>query len=173
MDKQEQLNALESQQLNAQARMGAILAHVIDYVAGLSGFKSKYPEAAAAYAAAKEESASVVEAATEVRQEWALRIGEPVSAGDVIVHEGVRYRVLQDHALQADWVPGQVPALYAPEGQEGQEPEEWPEWVQPTGAHDAYAKGAKVTFAGKHYVSKIDANVYSPAQYPQGWEEQE
>ena len=50
------------------------------------------------------------------------------------------------------------------------EPEEWPEWVQPTGAHDAYGVGDKVTYNGKHYVSKIAGNVWSPDAYPQGWE---
>lgn len=51
------------------------------------------------------------------------------------------------------------------------EPEEWPEWVQPTGAHDAYSTGDKVTFNGKHYTSLIDGNVWSPDTYPSGWEE--
>ena len=46
-----------------------------------------------------------------------------------------------------------------------------PEFVQPTGTHDAYNKGDKVTFEGKHYISLIDANVYSPAAYPAGWQE--
>ena len=48
--------------------------------------------------------------------------------------------------------------------------EEWPEWHQPQGAQDAYMTGDKVTFEGKHYVSLIDNNTWSPAAYPQGWE---
>ena len=48
---------------------------------------------------------------------------------------------------------------------------EYPEFVQPTGAHDAYAKGAKVTYNGKRYVSLIDANVWTPEVYPTGWSE--
>lgn len=62
------------------------------------------------------------------------------------------------------------------EGQEPPEPpvaDEWPEFVRPTGAHDAYAKGAKVTYAGKHYVSLIDGNVWPPDEYPQGWQSHE
>lgn len=62
------------------------------------------------------------------------------------------------------------------EGQEPPEPpiaDEWPEFVRPTGAHDAYPKGAKVTYAGKHYVSLIDGNVWPPDEYPQGWQLQE
>lgn len=53
----------------------------------------------------------------------------------------------------------------------GPEPEEWPEWVQPSGAHDAYNTGDQVTFNGKKYRSKQDGNVWSPAAYPDGWEE--
>lgn len=47
----------------------------------------------------------------------------------------------------------------------------WPEWVQPLGAHDAYAIGAKVLFGGKVWESLIEGNVWSPAVYPQGWKE--
>lgn len=50
------------------------------------------------------------------------------------------------------------------------EPEdEYPEWVQPTGAHDAYAQGAKVSHNGKKWTSDIPANVYEPGVY--GWTE--
>lgn len=42
-------------------------------------------------------------------------------------------------------------------------------WVQPTGAHDAYKKGDRVTFNGETYESVIDANVWSPSAYPAGW----
>ena len=51
------------------------------------------------------------------------------------------------------------------------EPEdEWPEWVQPTGAHNAYSNGDKITYNGKHYISTMDGNVWSPDAYPAGWE---
>lgn len=43
------------------------------------------------------------------------------------------------------------------------------EFVQPTGAHDAYAKGARVRFQGAIYTSNIDGNAHSPAAYPAGW----
>jgi len=45
-----------------------------------------------------------------------------------------------------------------------------PLWVQPTGAHDAYELGALVIFEGQVYRSLIDANVWSPTDYPAGWE---
>lgn len=54
------------------------------------------------------------------------------------------------------------------------EPEdEWPEWAQPTGAHNAYSNGDKITYNGKHYISTMDGNVWSPDAYPAGWQVQE
>lgn len=47
--------------------------------------------------------------------------------------------------------------------------DEYPAFVQPTGAHDAYPIGAKVTFNGKCYTSKIATNVWAPDVYPAGW----
>ena len=44
-----------------------------------------------------------------------------------------------------------------------------PEWVAPSGAHDAYKTGDRVTFEGAVYESVIDGNVWSPTDYPQGW----
>lgn len=170
MEKQEQLNVLESQQLDTQARMAAVLPAVIDYVTGLTGFKNKYPEEAAAYTAAKEEAAEAKEAETELRKDWSFHIGEWVNAGDEVVYNGQVYEVLQGHTLQADWIPGQVPALYRLKGDPG---EEWPAFVQPTGAHDAYKQGDKVTYNGQHYVSLIDNNVWAPDVYPAGWQLQE
>lgn len=55
-------------------------------------------------------------------------------------------------------------------GHDSDDPE-WPEFVQPTGAHDAYGKGAKVTYGGKRYTSLIDGNVWSPSDNPSGWQE--
>lgn len=46
-----------------------------------------------------------------------------------------------------------------------------PDFVQPTGAHDAYKIGDQVMFEGKVWESLIDANVWSPTAYPQGWKE--
>lgn len=48
-----------------------------------------------------------------------------------------------------------------------------PEWIQPTGGHDAYQTGDHITFEGAEYKSLIDGNVWSPADYPQGWEKVE
>lgn len=49
--------------------------------------------------------------------------------------------------------------------------EEYPPFIKPEGAHDAYQKGAGITFNGEKYESLIDNNVWSPDEYPQGWKE--
>lgn len=49
--------------------------------------------------------------------------------------------------------------------------EEYPMFVQPTGAHDSYNTGDKVTFNNKKYICKMDNCVWSPEVYPAGWEE--
>ena len=54
---------------------------------------------------------------------------------------------------------------------EPSETEEYPEYVQPTGAHDAYNTGDKITYNGKKYVCKMDGCVWDPDTYPAGWEE--
>ena len=48
-----------------------------------------------------------------------------------------------------------------------------PEFVQPTGAHDAYMRGDKVTYNGVVYRSVEDNNVWSPYMLPSAWEKVE
>lgn len=73
------------------------------------------------------------------------------------------------------WSPTAYPAGWqlvedAEQGGEQTDPEpSVPEFVQPTGAHDAYSTGDRVTYNGKVYESTMDGNVYSPDAYPQGW----
>ena len=55
--------------------------------------------------------------------------------------------------------------------QEPTEPvEEYPLYKQPTGAHDAYHVGDKITYNGKKYICKLDNCVWTPDAYPAGWE---
>lgn len=89
------------------------------------------------------------------------------SVDERIFYGGKCYRCVQAHTSQSDWTPTATPALWTVVSLE-----EWPEFVQPTGAQDAYKTGDKVTYNGKHYVSLIDNNVWSPDTYPAGWQEQ-
>lgn len=50
--------------------------------------------------------------------------------------------------------------------------DECPEYKQPTGAHDAYHVGDKITYNGKHYTCIYDGCVWTPDAYPQGWKEE-
>jgi hypothetical protein len=70
--------------------------------------------------------------------------------------------------MQSDWTPDATPALYTAIGLDDSG---HPVWSKPTGAHDAYNKGDIVNYNGTLYVSKFDGNVYSPDEYPDGWEE--
>lgn len=51
--------------------------------------------------------------------------------------------------------------------------EEYPEYVQPTGAHDAYKIGDKITFQGNKYECLMDNCVWSPIEYPNAWKKVE
>lgn len=74
---------------------------------------------------------------------------------------------------EIDSLKSRVSALENKEStEEPTEPEnEYKEYVQPTGAHDAYHVGDKITYNGKKYVCKMDNCVWSPEEYPQEWEE--
>lgn len=56
-------------------------------------------------------------------------------------------------------------------GSEPEPSEEYPAYVQPTGAHDAYNTGDKITYNGKKYVCQMDGCVWTPDAYPGAWQE--
>lgn len=97
-------------------------------------------------------------------EEWA--VGGSYSTGQILRYSGGLWQVLQAvTGAQADHTPDKATSLYKRIG----EPDSsgvFP-WVQPLGATDAYAKGAKVTHNGKTWVSDVDANVWEPGVY--GW----
>lgn len=93
------------------------------------------------------------------------------TAGDRVCYEGLLYKCLQNHTSQTDWTPDKAVSLWV----KIDDPTiEWPEWVQPSGAQDAYAKGAKVSHNNKHWISLVDANVWEPGAVGTEtlWEEQ-
>ena len=89
-------------------------------------------------------------------------------AGERIRYQNVLYKVLQDHTAQADWAPDVAPSLFARVLNETEDGS-IPEWVQPDSTN-AYMTGDHVMFEGMEYVSLIDNNTWSPADYPAGWE---
>ena len=75
-------------------------------------------------------------------------------------------KVYEVHSAAGDnlYPPHEVPAVWRKVYEE-----EWPEWVQPTGAHDAYALGAKVIHDGIKWISDYDNNTWEPGKF--GWSE--
>ena len=90
-------------------------------------------------------------------------VGKAYAVNDRAQYNGTLYKCIQAHTSQADWAPDATPALWKTVSVD-----EYPEWVQPTGAHDAYNIGDKVTYNGQHYVCTSNANVYAPDVY--GWD---
>lgn len=97
---------------------------------------------------------------------WADHIGETAEVGFRTYYDSGLYRCVQQHTIHSDWQPDKTPALWVKISIE-----EWPEWVQPTGATEAYAKGAKVTHNGSHWISIVDGNVWEPSSdVPNLWQ---
>ena len=90
-------------------------------------------------------------------------VGKAYAVNDRVQYNGTLYKCIQAHTSQSDWIPSATPALWKTVSLD-----EYPEWVQPTGAHDAYNIGDKVTYNGQHYVCTSNANVYAPDVY--GWQ---
>lgn len=86
------------------------------------------------------------------------------NADERVTYNGLLYRCVQAHTSQDTWTPDAVPALWTRIAF----PDTIDEWRQPTGAHDAYQSGDKVTHNGQTWVSTADNNVWEPGVY--GWE---
>ena len=99
--------------------------------------------------------------------------GKEYVVGDRVLYLGTLYKVIQAHTSQYGWEPDITPSLFAKNlivKDDDGEQVDIPEWEQPDSTNP-YMKGDKVKFEGKIYQSLIDNNVWSPAAYPQGWEE--
>lgn len=98
--------------------------------------------------------------------EWDPNGVEYVAEFSKVQYHGLLWKCLQSHTSQISWNPKDANSLWV---RIDDPAEEWPEWRQPEGAHDAYAKGAKVTHNEKHWISDVDNNVWEPGVY--GWTE--
>lgn len=99
-------------------------------------------------------------------KEWIA--GEQVALNSTRTYGGKTYKCIQAHQTQDGWKPDVTPALW----EEVTVMPDIPVWRQPTGGHDAYKKGDRVHFPTINdpvYESLIDANVWSPTAYEQGW----
>ena len=81
---------------------------------------------------------------------------------------------LENTNLRIDSLEERIAKLEGQATEEPTEPEpvdEYSEFKQPSGAHDAYHVGDKITYNGKKYICKLDNCVWTPDAYPQGWQE--
>ena len=85
--------------------------------------------------------------------------GKSYSVGKRLEHNGVIYKVLQDHTSQDDWTPDVSHSLFAkvliPDANV------IPDWEQPDSTNP-YMAGDKVTHNGKTWESLVDNNVWEP-----------
>lgn len=93
--------------------------------------------------------------------------GKSYALNERVRYDGKLYKVLQAHTSQDDWTPDVAVSLFAcllidEEGGTVQE------WVQPDSTN-GYSAGDQVMYNGVIYTSLIDNNVWSPADYPAGW----
>ena len=96
---------------------------------------------------------------TNIFPKW--EVGVEYEVDYKVRYNDVLYKVLQKHISQEDYTPDVAVSLFVRVHQQDPE-DEFPEWVQPTGAHDVYNEGDKVSHNGKHWISKIDNNVWEP-----------
>lgn len=101
--------------------------------------------------------------------------------GDVVRYQGKLVR--STHKGLNHWTPGTLAfdgriweviaeTAETPEAEEDEENTEQPTapaYRQPSGGHDAYKQGDRVTYNGAVYESTINGNVWAPDSYPQGW----
>jgi hypothetical protein len=102
-----------------------------------------------------------------------IEVGNEVDPGEVVNIGGKLFEMIQGSPVtivDESWIGD--PSLFAdfinPTTREGEKVVD--EYQQPAGAHDAYQTGDAVLFDGVMYESLMDNNVYSPTDYPQGWE---
>lgn len=117
----------------------------------------------------------IAETPAEVNEyQAAVREWQPgaFAVGDVRQRLGAPYKCVQAHDSTANpgWTPEATPALWMQ--YHGTTPESARPWIAPTGEHDMYKAGEYMIWTdGKTYKAKMDT-AYSPADYPQAWEDQ-
>ena len=131
------------------------------------------------YAAIVEEQAALIDEIADILTDEqaadvpaafrAWTVGTAYEVGQRVSYDGKVYKCLQAHTAQADWTPDVAASLWA----DVAPPDVIPVWVQPDSTNP-YMAGDKVHYPdadGPIYESLIDNNVYSPSDYPAGWQE--
>lgn len=131
----------ESGEIDTEATESAIQSHYSEYYQGLM----------------------------DLATDWTVGMEVKRGQAEPMRYDGKLYEVEQTHTAQADWTPDVTPALFRliPEPSASG----YPEWEQPSGAHDAYAKGDRVIHDNPNdggniwvYESTYDGNTTEPGR---------
>lgn len=149
------------------AQLGRTLTMAPEEVAALKGAASEvYHQDVVDHEVVSANPAEIVERLIEVRSYPEAHRGAVIrEAGEVWFFESNLYKSITPHTIHDPaWLPGRIGSetLWKRFYEEAAPP-----WVAATGAHDAYAKGDRVTFEGNIWESTIDANVWAPGVF--GW----
>lgn len=95
--------------------------------------------------------------------EWVQPTGahDAYPVGAIVAHAGKNWRSLTEANVWEPGVSGWRESLLMPPSAS------YPAWVQPTGGHDAYQLGDRVTHAGQTWESTFANNVWEPGVF--GW----
>ena len=98
--------------------------------------------------------------------EWLQPTGahDAYAIDEIVSHNGKLWRSLVEGNAWEPGVSGWRESVLMPPSPD----EPPPAWVEPTGAHDAYQIGDRVTHNGQVWVSVVADNVWEPGVY--GWE---
>lgn len=121
--------------------------------------------------------AQIENMATELTDEVALdyvelypnwNSSETYEVGARVRYEDVLYKCLQAHTAHDGWNPVDATSLWA-QVLPGQDGTDIGPWEQPDSTNP-YMTGDRVIFDDHIYESLIDNNIWSPADYPAGWQ---
>ena len=110
-------------------------------------------------------------ASCEAMQAEISRREAEAEARSTVVAAVEGYAALRGVSVLAAWRALVPEGVQVPDEPEPEPLPDAPEYVQPTGAHDAYKVGDRVTFRGRVYEAVINAVTWSPLAYPQAWKE--
>ena len=108
-------------------------------------------------------TAEEVEEVTYLFNEF--EVGKSYIVGDMLVCNDKLYKVVQAHTSQSDWTPDITASLFTVVQAQGV----IEEWGTRNLTVNPFMIGEQVRFEGVVYESTIDNNVWTPADYPQGW----
>lgn len=96
--------------------------------------------------------------------------GVVYSVSERVRYNNVLYKVLQAHTSQSDWNPADAVSLFTTViNVVADDEDSVVEWVQPESTNP-YMTGDRVKYNDNIYESLIDNNVWSPSDYPGGWQ---